>query len=943
MLHHDENSASSPGWNPPAHLEARFGRKRRRPGTSSPCNHPLTNSNLATTRRQTLLETRKSLLRQRAAYVEKVRRARANSHEAVSERLLALQQNLSQAQNSRNAILAKIAGSCASEVAKAKQVAQEIRARREEEARLLKNGVEERMLEAERRRKEVLRERRGKRRERGSSSSMKVDGGSEEEGDDAVAGSLQKIRLGAAKPTEMLKEEAAVHIQRVYRDYRNREIVRRFLELGLTIESVRDTSFEAISMKFQEEKVQKATARLLKLCGLLEHLEEGQVEIEKACRTFLSAFLILGHPGEVLSDDGENEKVIPTDIFNSQTHANLDHFTQALITKSKDLLIAFESFLSSPTFPPDQSLFAAWDAFNTGFTSWKTRDSEILINTMVAQYAELDLIWQKVKDDTEKHVALDFKEGIRENQLLLLVRIRRLAGERTRVLIRQAVKEARRTRLPKKEKGDTRPRATPTASDCNSVSTKDERSSVSSDTAAASVSPAGSPQPPETSAGVAGQSRFPPMEDGAIFSNRQIVHELALNKDFKLKARKKGGLEKMVEEQARRAFWDVMKEDVLERGELAKWIPGMAESVKGKLLRLLEPTGSLHRMISDGIDIQIIEQQCRAGSYDYESFFSFVLSILPKICSPARDEDVQALINDTDDYIHRLQRLFDVLELLQLDHANFLLMMSAQYVIPEAVPYERRLFAADLEAGRTTLTQTKQWLLKAKEERLEEARSRDPESANHPSNRPSSTVIYNHAFSSLVMSLGGPLTLQEVPETFHLDIDRIQTYREEFRGLVLGAAMGLTIKNLLRRDVRSSWKPLKDRISADLSSETPLEPPAIAQDLCAFLQETVATPKQVISHVTSAITRIAARSGSQEHQDPVVRVVSNRLRGFVLARLNAGTSKEKVRLAAGGGDTLTSFGMAEWISEVGAFVERSVALADLNRNCYAVWYDGILA
>ncbi|CUS14731.1 unnamed protein product [Tuber aestivum] len=752
---------------------------------------------------------------------------------------------------------------------------------------------------------------------------MKVDGSSEEEGDEAVAGPLQKIRLGATKSTEILKEEAAIQIQRVYRNYRNMEIVRRFLGLGLTIESVRDTSFEAISIKFREEEVQKATARLLRLCGLLERLEEGQVEIEKTCRTFLSAFLILGHPGEVLSDDGENEK--------------------ALITKSKDLLISFESFLSSPTFPPDQSLSAAWDAFNTGFASWKTRDSEILISTMVAQYAELDLIWQKVKDDTEEHVASDFKEGIRENQLLLLVRIRRLAGERTRTLIRQAVKEARRTRLPKKEKGDTRPRATPTASDGNSVSTEDNNSSVSSGAAVSSITPTGSPQPPETPPGVAGQSRFPPMEDGAVFSNRQIVHELALDKNFKLKARKKGGLERMVEEQTRKAFWDVMKEDVLERGELAKWIPGMAGSVREKLLRLLEPTGSLHRMISDSIDIQIIEQQCRAGSYNYEKFFSFVLSILPKICSPVRDDDVQALINDTGDYIHRLQRLFDVLELLQLDHANFLLMMSAQYMIPEAVPYERRMFAADLEAGRTTLTQAKQWLLKAKEEKLQEARSRDPESVSHPSSRPSSTVIYNHAFAPLLMSLGEPLTLQQVPETFHLDIERIQAYREEFRSLVLGAAMGITIKNILRRNVCSSWKPLKDRISADLSSETALEPSAIARDLCAFLQETVATPKQVIPHVTSAITRIAAISVSQEHQDPVVRVVSNRLRGFVLARLNAGTSKEKVRLATGGGDTLASFGMAEWISEVGVFVERSVALADLNRNCYALWYDGILA
>ncbi|KAL0636733.1 hypothetical protein Q9L58_004341 [Maublancomyces gigas] len=307
MLHNQDGTpGSTPVWNPPPHLEARFSRKRRRNGTGthSPCSQPLTNSSLATTRRQLLLDSRKSLLRQRAAHVEKVRRARANSHEAVGERLLALQQSLSQAQDSRNAILAKIAGSCANEVAKAKRLAQETRARREEEAKALKSGVEERMLEATRRRTEMLTERMGKRRERGSSSS-RARGDVEEE--DAGA-ALEKIRLGGAKS----EEDAARSIQKVYRNYINREIVKRFLGLGLTIESVRDTTFEDISNLFQEEKVQKATARLLKLCGLLAApATDGEVDVEVACRTFLSAYLILGHPAQVLSSDGENEKVSP--------------------------------------------------------------------------------------------------------------------------------------------------------------------------------------------------------------------------------------------------------------------------------------------------------------------------------------------------------------------------------------------------------------------------------------------------------------------------------------------------------------------------------------------------------------------------------------------------------------------------------------------------------
>lgn len=620
----------------------------------------------------------------------------------------------------------------------------------------------------------------------------------------------------------------------------------------------------------------------------------------------------------------------------------LIHLIQALITKSKDLLIAFESFLSSSTFPPAQHLAETWNSFSTAFTSWKARDSEILINTMVAQYAGLDLIWQKVKDETEEHVAADFKEGIRENQLMLLVRIRRLAGENTRVLIRQAVKEARRTRLPKKEKGDTRPRETPSSSEANSVSTAVESATV--------APPPPTTREPTTLSELSSDAQrqqtarvFSQFESGGTPGNREIVHELALDRTFRLTPRKKGGFEQMVEREARRAFWDTMREDVLLRGELAKWIPGMAESVKGKLLHLLDPNGSLHRMISDSIDTTIIEQQCRAGSYDYEKFFSFVLGFLPKICSPARDADVQALVSDTGDYIQRLQRLFDVLELLQLDHANFLLMMSAQYVIPEAIPYERRLFTADLEAARTTLTRTTTWLLNAKQEKLAEA------AANQPSHIPSATEIYNHAFSTLIMTLDtSPITAQAAPETLHLDIDRINTFRKEFRHIVLGTAICLTTKNLLRRDVRSAWKPLKERVAALLSALPPSPSPAdtklLAEAVCSFLTETVACPKPVLAHVASAVTRIAGRRPGHDSadQDPVVRIVAKRVYGFVAARLDAQGSKEKVRLATGGGDTLTGFGMAEWIADVGVYVERAGTCAGWNRECYSGWYDVVL-
>jgi hypothetical protein len=304
MLDHDPNSTASdspstetpaPAWNLPAHLEARFSRRRSRRGTSSPASYSnqtaLSPSVLATTRRQTLLEARKSLLRARAQHVEKVRRSRADSHEAVAERLLALQQSMSAVQKSRNAILAKIARSCASEVEKAKRTATEMRIKREEETRKLREGFEERMQEAQRRREVALMERGGKRRKSSSGAES--------------AEAVDKLSLSDAE-----KEKAAARrILWAWRKARDRRIVADFVALGLTIETVRDADFMVVSTKFQEEEVLRATSRLLMRCELLVGIEGVEGAVEKCCRTFLSAYLILGHPAEVLSNDGEKEKV----------------------------------------------------------------------------------------------------------------------------------------------------------------------------------------------------------------------------------------------------------------------------------------------------------------------------------------------------------------------------------------------------------------------------------------------------------------------------------------------------------------------------------------------------------------------------------------------------------------------------------------------------------
>lgn len=203
---------------------------------------------------------------------------------------------------------------------------------------------------------------------------------------------------------------------------------------------------------------------------------------------------------------------------------------------------------------------SAWEHFSTAFSSWKERDSRYLLSILIQTFAELDLILYKMKDDNNP-VSVEYKEGIREQQLPLLVRIRQLAGDKTRSMIKKAVLQTRKARLPKKE--NHKPRAV----EETPVPVAASPSAIDSDSTPIPDFP-----------GVHSQDQAEePLLMG--LTNRQIVHELALDKDFRLQPREKSPIEVVVETQAKRAFYDIMRKGI-EEGDMAIWIPQMAQSIR---------------------------------------------------------------------------------------------------------------------------------------------------------------------------------------------------------------------------------------------------------------------------------------------------------------------------------------------------------------------------
>ncbi|KAH8821261.1 T-complex protein 11-domain-containing protein [Xylogone sp. PMI_703] len=889
-------------------------------------------------RRASIIESRKARLADRAAHVEKVRlraalaKAQSRSTNNSEERALAAQQ-------AREKNLAEIVASCAEEVKRAKAVAESMKEKREAEGKRLRQEMEEKLAEAERRREEFLHRSAGTKRARSTSSPRKSPSPTPR----------QRPPIDEAT--------AATRIQERWRISRRAKALKEFSNLGLTVDHVRETSFQDVVDLLAQERVLMATARILRICGLKEG-ESGSVNEMTAVRTFLSAFLILGHPTQVLSSKGENSEQEQVGSLPMLPHDDLANpQLQDLVAKATELLITFEHVLSrltaanNYTAPPAQltTLSESYAAFYNAFIAWKARDSSALIDVMVMQFVELDAIWQTVKNSTEDAVMESYRDGIRENQLKLMVRIKRLAGPvRGKQLITNAIREARKSRAAKKPTGDSRPRAAEpdatTAPASISTTSRPAADDVSAATTAISSS-LGHLTPPPTPPRGARKSSADALRvaNTVLPDNRKIVHELALNKDYRIEK------EDIINERGTifQLIFESMREEI-QRGQSDAWVLAMAENIRGKLQSLLRAGNSMHTLIGEALDTNIVARELAAGTFSYEKFFSFMGSILPRLCAPARDEEVKDLIENKlqhGDVVDRLQALMGFIDTMHLDYANFCLQQTAPELIKHGITYEMKVFAEWLEQHGNNLEATTKAWKEAKDKVMAEAARRDPENIQLPRSIPGPDKIYAQMLVDVFLSTKiADVDTDTIPETLQLDIPRIKRTRADILRIVTAGAIILQCKNLLKRDVRSQWKTEASRIISVLETAKTIE--QRAQGVQAALECGRSMPVATKNHIRDLVNRIVAASTTAENEsgevrEPVMRLLLVRLRGHVLARLAASTTKEKVKATSTASESLASLGLPEFVGKVGSIVEELGKVGALDRAAHGAWYEQI--
>ncbi|TVY19098.1 T-complex protein 11-like protein 2 [Lachnellula arida] len=879
-------------------------------------------------RRASILEDRKARLADRAAHAEKVR-LRAALAKAAPRSATNSEERALAAQHAREKNLAEIVASCAEEVRRAKGVAESMKEKREAEGKRVRKEMEEKLAEAERRREEILN--RGNTK-RGRSVSQRRKSSSP----------LPKIREQISEAT------AASRIQQKWRAHRKWKALKDFSDLGLTIDGVRETSFEKVVDLLADEKVVVGTAHVLRICGL-EEGESGSVNEMTAVRTFLSAFLILGHPTQVLSGKGEKGEaeqvqvgVLPMrrdDLANPQL--------QDLVAKARDLLISFENVLSrlTPTNnytpPPAQfsNLSDVYATFFNAFIAWKARDSSTLIDMMVLQFVELDLIWQGVKDSSQEAVTDSYRDGIRENQLKLMVRIKKLAGpEKGKKLITKAIREARNARAIKQPEGDSRPRAAESVTSETPAIADLSASEKSVATHLQTLTPPSTPR-----------KREPPRSEvDALRSattilpdNRIIAHEIAINREYRIG---EDALE--YRDSFMSAVFDVMRRDIAQ-GNSEPWVLAMAENIKGKLLNLLKQGNSMHTLISEALDKDVVARELQTGSFSYEKFFSFMATIIPRLCAPFRDEEMKELVENkmqSGDVVDRLQSLMHATHLMQIDYANFMLQAAAPELIKHAAAYETTRFAEIMNDTSNNLSATQQAWEEARAKVFAEAARRDPQLAR---NRPMPDKIYSHMLVDVFTNLDPSIS---TPETLQVDSKRIQSTRGDILRIITTGAILLQCKNMLKRDVRSQWKTEATRIFSVLENAKSVE--SASQGIQAALESSRSMPTATKNHIRELVTRIVGISASISGptpsdsttsspglRDPVMRLLMTRLKGHIHARLTARTEREKVKSASTASESLATLGLPEFVQKVGAIVEEMGKVGALDREAHGLWYE----
>lgn len=827
------------------------------------------------------------------------------------QRISNTEERAAAAQAAREKLLAEIAARCEEEVRRAKRIAEENKERKAAEEARLREELAEKFAGAARRRTLYQN---SMRRPRTSSLAA-----------------VEEKKVNPVTLQKMNRTIAAKTIQRAYRGHLARSIINSFSKLDINIAHLANSTFEDVTTMISEQPTIHATARMLKYLGILTSEDEPAGD-RGAVRVFLSAYLILSQPMQALSYGGGQPR------------------EQELMDKAKALIQPFESYIRMCSYAPpgskvirtqQEEVTFAFNDFNSAFHAWKSKDMSVLIDVMIGSFVNLDLIIQSTKDDHDGRVGEDYLTAIRQEQVKILARLKKLAGpEQALNKIRSAVRKARKQKaLEKKERNAENHVPRSVTSSSEQVNT-------------APLTPPSTPRP-VSQTGVAPGSFITQLGQTmtVLPTNREIAHEIQINGTFEVQQQPWTESRKHFMDALRRS----MRESMASGGAqtATSWTRAMAVLVREKLMSLVSERHPLYERIDGFLDPKLIEQQSRNGAFSYNTFFDTLATMIAQLCSPGRDEVVRQFSDDkTSDTIDRLFALINIIDLMSLDHINFQFRMASKAVLERGHEHEMAMFERDVAGGVHTLEHAKDWWNGAK-------------SALTTSNRNGGS-IYARALTDLIFQ-NAHLKFTQIPETLRLDYLRLLRLRAKVTKIVTMSSVLLTTKLRLQRNREALWTADKDRLMAidllnidaarivQLVGTSRTMPESIKSGLLNFVSRVL--PPAISAARNAADVEADRQTCIQEQRswnpaelsvdagdvfsEQIASFLLKSLREHVFSRLSAQSAADKARTTSATAETLARAGMPEWVAETSDIVRSLEKIRDVDLKAHEKWYDQI--
>jgi hypothetical protein len=191
------------------------------------------------------------------------------------------------------------------------------------------------------------------------------------------------------------------------------------------------------------------------------------------------------------------------------------------------------------------------------------------------------------------------------------------------------------------------------------------------------------------------------------------------------------------------------------------------------IIKTLTPTKHLYG-IERIWDVELILQEISSGCHTFASHAKSLSTFLLRFSSPSREQRLEQLpkyfeTQNLDDIISGLFEILDVLELLKLDSANYLLRHYSPHLINATTSFGLKHFGNKILDHKLDPTGPRQWFLG----QVRDLSSEKLGSLKQLCKDPKLVGFINGILRSIVFRL-------ELPETFEYDRRRIHSHSKEF-------------------------------------------------------------------------------------------------------------------------------------------------------------------